>query len=87
MFSEKSKLPSKPNLPPFRSLTNQTLSIIQTNEEQVNKILKGLDISKANGPDGISNRMLKSTADAIAKPLTNLFNWSLATGKFPSEWK
>ncbi len=52
-------------------------------------MLKSLDTSKANGPDGISARMLKSTADVIAPSVTKLFNYSmeccypLPVGKHP----
>ena len=46
-----------------------------------------LDVNKANGPDGISAFMLKATARSIASPLAQLFNISLASGKFPEMWK
>ena len=48
-----------------------------------------LNCSKASGrgPDGISARMLKSTASAIANPLCHLFNLSLTFGDIPKEWK
>ena len=35
------------------------------------KILKGLDIGKANGPDGVTNRLLRETVSEIALPLKN----------------
>ena len=56
-------------------------------EESVLKILSTLDIKKATGCDMISARLLKAAAPAIAKSLTLLFNESLNSGKFPSEWK
>ena len=42
--------------------------------------------SKASGPDGLSDRMLKCTAPNIA-PLTKLFNLSILTGTTPLSWK
>ena len=39
------------------------------------------------GCDGISSKMLKSTAGAIASPLTKFFNLSISTGNYPSAWK
>ena len=87
-FTEKAKLPeTKPNLPPLQFKTDQRLDSIETTEEEVQKILKSLDISKSNGPDGISNRLLKQTAAAIAKPLSIIFNLSLSSSKFPTDWK
>ena len=49
--------------------------------------LQKLDTSKANGPDGISAKMLKETARSIAPSVTKLFNLSLRTGCFPTDWK
>ena len=56
-------------------------------EDEVCELLKSLDVSKANGPDGISARMLRSTANAIAPSLTKLFNCSIACGRPPADWK
>ena len=50
-------------------------------------LLLGLNIRKATGGDGVSARLLKTTAPAVAKSLTHLFNCSLRTGKIPQEWK
>ena len=55
--------------------------------EEVEQYLLTLDVSKANGPDGISARMLKETATSIAPSVTNLFNLSLKSGCFPTLWK
>ena len=55
--------------------------------EIVNDLLLEIDISKATGPDGISGRMLKGTAQSIAIPLCKLFNMSISTGTIPQEWR
>ena len=57
------------------------------NEEEVYQLLSSLDVTKANGPDGISARTLKHTATSITPSITKLFNLSLRTGHIPSEWK
>ena len=54
-------------------------------EDEVLELLHALDTSKANGPDNISAKMLKSTAVSIASVLTKLLNLSITTGKLPSE--
>ena len=46
-----------------------------------------IDVTKANGHDGISSHMLKATSNSIATSLTKLFNFSLSRGKFPKSWK
>ena len=56
-------------------------------EEEVFNLFKNIDPSKASGPDGISGRMLKQTAQSIASPLTTLFNLSIKSGKLPTNWK
>ena len=55
--------------------------------DQVLTLLQSVDPSKASGPDGISARMLLSTAISIAPAIMKLFNLSLVSGIFPSEWK
>ena len=87
-FTKKSKLPDeKPTLPTLNLTTLQRIETIQTTEEEVCKILKSLDTSKACGPDGVSPKLLKNTACTLALPLKTLFNTSLRTGIFPSKWK
>jgi hypothetical protein len=63
------------------------LEYIQTTEDEVFKIIKNLDIGKANGPDGISNRLIKETSSSIAAPLAKLLNKSFDLAKVPSIWK
>ena len=56
-------------------------------ESEVAELLMTLDIAKASGPDGISARMLRETAEHISPSLTKFFNLSIKTGSFPSLWK
>ncbi len=55
--------------------------------QEIEHLLKGLDVSKATGPDGISARMLKATSESVAPSLTSLFNLSITKGYFPELWK
>ena len=56
-------------------------------EDEVLELLLALDTNKANGPDNISAKMLKSTATSIAPVLTKLLNLSITTGRIPGAWK
>ena len=56
-------------------------------EEHVYDLLCSLDTTKSTGLDGVSAVMLKQTAASIAPSLTTLFNLSIASGSFPSDWK
>ena len=55
--------------------------------DHVYDLLVSLNISKSNGPDDISARMLKATAASIAPSVASLFNLSLKLGRVPLEWK
>ena len=82
-------------LPPLLPLNNDPVLLDQCPEDllctvdEIFSLLKSLDVSKANGPDGISARMLKFTAHVIAPSpaLTRLFNISVSLGRFPICWK
>ena len=50
-------------------------------------MISNLDSTKSNGPDGISAKMLKATAVAIAPSVTMLFNLSIKNCELPFEWK
>ena len=49
--------------------------------------LKKLNPSKAPGPDGIPNWILKTYAEILAFPISNLLNSSYQEGKLPTVWK
>ena len=56
-------------------------------EEAVFTHLEELDTSKSTGCDLVTAKMLKSTAASITSSITTLFNISISTGVFPTEWK
>ena len=49
--------------------------------------MKGIDAGKATGLDNIPCKLLKIAADVVAPSLTCIFNQSLLTGIYPSDWK
>ena len=81
----------RPNLPqdyvPQTSVNIPGIGNIPITEDEVHKVLKNLQIDKATGPDGVSNRLLKLTARSITSSLTMLFNKIVTTGTFPRLWK
>ncbi len=46
-----------------------------------------IDPKKAAGPDGLDPFFLKTSAPIIAKLITDIFNLSVSTRKFPDLWK
>ena len=56
-------------------------------ETDVDDILKTLDTSKATGPHMFNPRLLIEASSILRYPLCKLFNLSLSTRIFPTEWK
>ena len=56
-------------------------------EEEVLRILRCLDTSKAVGMDMVSAKLLKIAAEGISRSLTSPFNFSLDSGQIPLKWK
>ena len=75
-------LPNHENAPDI-----PTLDRIVLTERNVEDILKTLDTSKAMGPDLINARILKEASRELSIPLCMLFNTSLQSNIFPSQWK
>jgi hypothetical protein len=70
-----------PDDPPFRTL-------IQYTSDAVEIVLQDLNVNKGSGTDdGIPPIIFKNCASAFAKPLSLLFNRSMATSVFPDCWK
>jgi len=55
--------------------------------KEVFELLEKIPADKAAGLDNIPGRLLKESAPVIASSLCHIFNQSLITGIFPSQWK
>ena len=69
--------------PPASSSSLPDLSTIQCTEE-VEKLLCSLKVKTSTE---ISSHMLRNTAFSVSSSLHKLFNLSLSTGHFPTDWK
>ena len=78
---------SNASLPPDVPVSENNLNYISTSPLEVESILKSLQLGKATGPDAINNRILRELASPLSLPLSDLFNYSLSTGKVPLIWK
>lgn len=56
-------------------------------EDDVRKLIRSLDVHKGAGPDGIPPSFYVALADDLIQPLTILYNASLQSSIFPTEWK
>ena len=64
-----------------------SISHIRVKQTHVLGLLLDLNVSKATGSDLIPALFLKRCALSLVKPLTHLFQVSVDTGIFPSQWK
>ena len=76
------RCPKPPNFQNYPKCPDITVSI-----DGVKKLLTGLDPFKAPGPDGITPKLLKITANEIAPALTLIFNISIRSSALPADWK
>ena len=59
---------------------------IVVSKDGVIKLLKGLNPSKALGPDELHPRVLKELATELGPAFAHLFQQSIDTGEIPKEW-
>jgi len=89
------KLPTAPNKFTFESLIDyysgkipdKSFSLKPVSEDEIVKILKDLDISKAAGIDTIKAIFLKDGASILGKPIAKLCNLSIKLSIFPDKCK
>ena len=67
---------------PFSSMGDITVD-----PKGVAKLLDGLNVHKASGPDGLNARVLKECSNEISPILALIYNESLARGEVPDEWR
>ena len=60
---------------------------VQITCQDIRDVLQNLNVSKSCGPDQISPRLLREGADILDKPLSTVFNRSIESCYFPSQWK
>ena len=61
--------------------------IKRTDEAEISMLINKLDINKSNGPNSIPNGLFKLIKDIVSKPLSDIFNTSIATGTHPDKLK
>ena len=59
----------------------------QTNQTEIENLIKSLPNKRSSGHDEINNVILKSLCLAISYPLQLIFNQSIVTGVFPDKMK
>ena len=65
---------------------DDALVTIKVTNDGVEKLLKKINPSKAQGPDNIQNRVLQECAKELTPAVATLFNLSLSTSTLPTAW-
>ena len=68
------------NIPQLRQYEGNILNTFNFSTEEVQEKLHHLNIYKSTGPDMLHPRILRALEDKLARPLTHIFNNSVATG-------
>ena len=71
---------------PFLDRSAPFMNDIVISKEGVLKPLKGLNPSKALGPDELHPKVLKELATELGPVFAHLFQQSMDTGEIPKEW-
>ena len=82
---EKEDLPIPDNI--YKGPDDEKLTDIEITDDCVKKVLKGLDPTKAAGPDEIPPSMLKALAEELCQPLSIIYNKSLDERTVPRDWR
>ena len=67
-------------------LLDRSAPFMHVTKEGVTKLLKGLNPSKALGPDELHPRVLKELAMELGPVFAHLFRQSIDAGEIPKEW-
>ena len=70
----------------YHELVNLIIQSVHFIPNDVYHELVNLDVSKACGPDHMTPKLLKLSAEFISEPLSKLFNLSMSSGSLPRDW-
>ncbi len=88
LFSNKMTVDDPTRSPPQLDLeSDQTVMTVEVTQEQVERLLRAVDVKKATGPDNISPQVLRHCASELAGPLSQVFSACVGGNTWPSVWK
>ena len=96
-LTDLSQLPSESSMPHSEEPINQKQHVVSPEEDMLNfssvsraeveMLVRKINISKSSGINLLSSRLLKDSFLALSDKLTFLFNLSIRTNIFPTQWK
>ena len=85
-FTDVFSVTSESEVPLLEKSSRHNMSNIHVSNEGVIKMMKGLNPSKALGPDELHPRVLKELAIELSPVFAHLFQQSLDKGDIQKEW-
>ena len=87
-FSNECMLITKSSvLPTFNFPTDKRIEQMSIRKDVIVSLVRGLNLNKASGSDGISGQMLILFDDSVGMPLKMILENILVTSKYPDSWK
>ena len=74
------------DIPSMSGIAYPTISDINIDVEGVDKLLKNINVKKANGPDGVSSQILRDLSEELSPVIVKIFSQSLNSGELPDDW-
>lgn len=71
----------------FSSITNYSFKFYTVSENNVFKVLRTMDVSKATGADSFPAKVIRTAAPYVSNVVASLFNASFQFCRFPFIWK
>ena len=85
--SQSSQLPTQDESVEEQDLIENPLEISHFSKMEVEMLVRKINVSKSSGINLLSSRLLKDSFQALSDKLTFLFNLSVRSNIFPSQWK
>ena len=70
-----------------KGVSEDSFELYPVYEEQVRKLLTGINSCKATGLDNVPAKFVTDASEVITSPLTHIINLSLSQGIMPDELK
>ena len=68
-------------------IQTDSFNLATVSESTILNILENTNVSKAADLDNLSGRFLKDGGEVLGKPITDLSNLSITSGKFPENFQ
>ena len=72
---------------PIQTISDVSISDVSISEYSISRKIKALKVNKAEGPDGITSKLLRLVESAVVQSLTKLCSLSAKEGEVFSLWK